>query len=158
MNEELLTDMTVCFGSVFFCDQNFEISRHVKPDPNWFSYFKQRRLCEIRSTITLTFLEMESSPRNSQGTENECRFHLSMLSPVWRAKMCMKDGGQLLSLDKDDLNLFTKAVALASGVTVTMSGGLEELITLGIFADQYQIEAIQGDVENAVMDRLTVKS
>jgi hypothetical protein len=39
----------------------------------------------------------------------------------------MKDGGQLLSLDKDDLILFTKAVALASGSIVTMSGQLEEL-------------------------------
>ncbi len=39
-----------------------------------------------------------------------------------------------------------------------MERGLEDLIALGKFADQYQIEAIQGDVEEAVMDRLTVES
>ncbi len=88
-------------------------------------------------------------------------FHLSTLSPVWRAKLCDKYStgkGQLLSLGEEDSTLFLKVVAVGSGATVTVSGGLEELMGLVRLADQYQVEVIQGDMEQAVLERLTAES
>jgi hypothetical protein len=86
---------------------------------------------------------------------------LSMLSPVWRAILCGNIGaseGKLLSMDEDEEFLFSKVVALGCGEAVTLDRGLEELIGLGRIADRYQVEAIHGDVEEALMYRLTVES
>jgi hypothetical protein len=41
---------------------------------------------------------------------------------------------------------------------VTVDRGLQELIELVQMADRYQMEAIQGDLEEAVIDRLTVEN
>jgi WD40 repeat protein len=63
-----------------------------------------------------------------------------------------------LNMDEDDELLFTKVVALGCGESVQVERGLEGLIGLGRMADQYQMEAIQGEVEDAVINRLTVES
>jgi hypothetical protein len=83
-----------------------------------------------------------------------------MLSPVWRAKLCGEigaDKGKLLCLDEEDATLFTKVVALGNGATVTIGEGLEELIEIVRMVDRYQVEAIQDDMEDALLDRLTVE-
>ena len=68
-------------------------------------------------------------------------FLLSMLSPVWRAKLCGEVGGnperRLLNLDSEHVSLFSKVVALGSGASVTLGDGLDELIGLVRMADQY---------------------
>ena len=86
---------------------------------------------------------------------------MCMLSPAWRAKLCGEvgaDEGKLLNLDDLDESHFSKVVALGCGESVTVGKGLEELIELVRIADRYQMEAIQGDLEEAVMDRLRVES
>ena len=64
----------------------------------------------------------------------------------------------MLNMDEEDEPLFSKVVALGCGETVTLGEGLEELIGLVRIADRYQVEAIQSDVEEAVMDRLKIES
>ena len=88
-------------------------------------------------------------------------FLLSMLSPVWRARLCGGVGaneGQVLNMEGEKETLFTKVVALGCGRSVLMGSGLEELSELARMADRYQVEAVQGDVEQALMDQLTVES
>ena len=68
------------------------------------------------------------------------------------------EAGRQLNLDERDESVFSKVLMLGCGESIPVERGLEDLIMLGRFADQYQIEAIQGDVEEAVMDRLTVES
>ena len=83
-------------------------------------------------------------------------FLLSILSPVWRAKLCGEIGaseGRVLMMDADEETLFWKVVALGCGESVTVGEGLDELIGLARMADLYQMEAIQGDLEEAVKGR-----
>ncbi len=88
-----------------------------------------------------------------------------MFSPAWRVKLCGEIGADernLLKMDEEDKSHFLKVVALSCGESVLIGSGadsqIDELIGLARMADKYQIEAIQGDVEEAVMDRLTVES
>ena len=86
---------------------------------------------------------------------------MSILSPVWRAKLCGDIGGEArwqLALDGGETGLFRKLVALGSGAAVTVEGGVEGLMGLGLMADRYQVEAVQGAVEEAVVRLLTVES
>ena len=81
------------------------------------------------------------------------------VEPVWRAKLCRAIGGEArwqLALDRSEAGLFSKVVALGSGASVTMEGGLEAAVGLGRMADRYQVEA--GAVEDAVVRLLTVAS
>jgi hypothetical protein len=59
------------------------------------------------------------------------------------------EAGRQLNLDERDESTFSKAVMLGCWESITGERGREDLIALGRFADQYQIEAIQGDVEEA---------
>ncbi len=96
----------------------------------------------------------------TQRTERVSGFLLSLLSPVWRAKLSGEVGtndGRMIIVEEEDEVFFWKMVALGCGETVSVSSGLDELIGLALIADRYQVEAIQGDVEEAVMDRLTVE-
>ena len=96
-----------------------------------------------------------------QHAEKASSFLLCMLSPAWRAKLCGEvgaDEGKLLNLDDLDESHFSKVVALGCGESVTVGKGLDELIELVRIADRYQMEAIQGDLEEAVMDRLKVEN
>ena len=55
-------------------------------------------------------------------------FLLSILSPVWRAKLCGEIGaseGRVLMIDADDEKLFWKVVALGCGESVTSGSGRE---------------------------------
>jgi hypothetical protein len=84
-----------------------------------------------------------------------------MLSFAWRAKLCGEIGnneGKLLNLDEEDEVIFSKFVALGCGESVTIGRGLEELVGLGRMADLYRMEAILSDVEEAVLNRLTMES
>jgi len=89
-------------------------------------------------------------------------FLLSMLSPVWRAKLCGDVGGESrrqLDLAGEEASAFKKLLALGSGAAVTMDGGVEELVALGRMADRYQVEVVQSAVEDAVVSgHLTVGS
>jgi hypothetical protein len=64
----------------------------------------------------------------------------------------------MIILEEEDEVLFWKVVELGCGEIVSVGSGLDELIGLALMADRYQVEAIQSDVEEAVMDRLTVES
>ena len=58
---------------------------------------------------------------------------MSILSPVWRAKLCGDIGGEArwqLALDGGETGLFRKLVALGSGAAVTVEGGVEGLMGL----------------------------
>ncbi len=71
-------------------------------------------------------------------------FLLSMLSPVWRAKLLGgigTDEGKKLNLEDEDESLFSRMVALGCGESVAF-GRLEELLGLVRIADRYQVEAI----------------
>ena len=89
-------------------------------------------------------------------------FLLSMLSPVWRAKLCGDVGGESrrqLDLAGEEASAFKKLLALGSGAAVTMDGGVEQLVALGRMADRYQVEVVQSAVEDAVVSgHLTVGS
>jgi hypothetical protein len=88
-------------------------------------------------------------------------FLLSMLSAVWRTKLCgevgSKEGHMIICMDEEDSSLFSKVVALGCGETVALGEGLEELIGLVRMADRYQMEAVLDDLEEAVIDRLTLE-
>jgi hypothetical protein len=91
---------------------------------------------------------------------------VSMLSPVWRATLCSEIGinkigfkkGWTLNMEEDDVLLFSKLVDLGCGKSVKVVRGLDELIEMLRLADRYQVEAIQGEMEAAVIDRLTVEN
>ena len=84
---------------------------------------------------------------------------MSILSPVWRAKLCgdIWRGARQLALEAGDAGLFSKLLALGSGAAVKVEGGLGGLMALGLMADRYQVEAVQGAVEEAVVGLLTVE-
>jgi len=80
---------------------------------------------------------------------------------VWRAKLCGDIGSEArwqLALDGEEAGLFRKLVALGSGAAVRVEGGVGGLMGLGLMADRYQVEAVQGAVEEAVVRLLTVES
>ena len=83
------------------------------------------------------------------------------MSPVWRTKLCRHIGPDAqwqLVLDGRDAGLFSKLVALGSGASVRMEGGIEEAVGLGQMADRYQVEVVQGAVEDELLRLLTVES
>jgi hypothetical protein len=61
-------------------------------------------------------------------------------------------------MTEEDEAFFSKVVALGCGETVAMEEGLEELLGLAKLVDRYQVEAIQTNMEQAVLDRLTVEN
>jgi hypothetical protein len=80
---------------------------------------------------------------------------------VWRAKLCGDLGDETrreLALEGGEAGLFSKLVALGSGASVTMDGGMEGVVALGRMADRYQVEVVGGVVEEAVMRLLTVEN
>ena len=88
-------------------------------------------------------------------------FLLSVLSPVWRAKICGDVGGNTrwqLDLAGDDSYIFSKLVMLGCGTSVTMDGGVDEVVALGRMADLYQVEVAKCAVEDALLSLLTVES
>ena len=88
-------------------------------------------------------------------------FLLSILSPVWRAKLCGEMGGETrwqLALDGGEAFMFSKLIKLGSGESVTIEGGLGGVVALGLMADRYQVEAVQGAVEDAVVKLLTLEN
>jgi WD40 repeat protein len=113
---------------------------------------------EYRSTM---ISDLQSLRRGAAPTGSASGFLLSVLSPVWRAKLCGDLGGETrreLALEDGEAGLFSKLVALACGVAVTMDGGLEEVVALGRMADRYQVEVVEGVVEDAVVRLLTVEN
>jgi hypothetical protein len=98
--------------------------------------------------------------RTLEHTEMASGFLLSILSPVWRAKLCSGigiEGRHKLNLDGEEVALFPKMLDVAIGVAVTVDG-LRELIGMVRMADRYQMESIQGALEEAVLNKLTVES
>ena len=98
--------------------------------------------------------------RTAELQDKASGFLLSVLSPVWRAKLCGDIGGGArwqLALDGGEAGLFSKLVALGSGAAVRVDGGVGGLMALGLMVDRYQVEAVQGAVEEAVVGLLTVE-
>jgi hypothetical protein len=99
----------------------------------------------------------------TQHTEKSNSFLLSMVSPVWRTNLCGELGTDkpwALDMSEEDASVFLQVVALGCGKTVVVAKGLdslEGLIEILGMADRYQVKAILGDLEEAVMDRLTVQ-
>ena len=89
-------------------------------------------------------------------------FLLSLLSPVWRTKLCGLFGCQQraeLKLAGGEATAFRQLLELGCGEKVVLDGGLEELMSLGRMAHRYQLELVQCAVEDAVLSRhLTVES
>ncbi len=67
-------------------------------------------------------------------------FVLSLLSPVWRAKLGGAFGNaRQLDLEAVDAPLFSSVLALGCGAAVSLVGGMEALLALGLMADKYQV-------------------
>jgi hypothetical protein len=111
-----------------------------------------------QNEIVVTFTH---GGRTAAPTDKASGFLLSVLSPVWRAKLCGDIGGEArwqLTLDGGETGLFRQLVALGSGAAVRIEGGLEGAMGLGLMADRYQVEAVQGALEEEVVRLLTVES
>ena len=107
------------------------------------------------------FCLINDNRRPAANVNNASGFLLSILSPVWRAKLCGDIGGAArwqLALEGREAGLFSKLVALGSGASVTIEGGLGGAVELGLMADRYHVEAVQEAVEEAVVRLLTVES
>ena len=63
-----------------------------------------------------------------------------------------------LKLDDNESSVFPKLMALGSGASVKIDGGLQELLSLGLMADRYQVEVVQCSVEDAVLTLLTLET
>jgi hypothetical protein len=87
---------------------------------------------------------------------------MSFLSPVGRAKLCGHLGRYSRwqrALDGEDAWLFSTLMRLGCGAPVTMGGcWVGEVVALGRMEDLYQVEAVQGTVEEAILRQLTVES
>jgi hypothetical protein len=104
---------------------------------------------------------MKPNGRTAAPSDKASGFLLSVLSPVWRATLCGDIGGEArreLALDGGEGELFRKLVALGCGAAVTVEGGVEGLMALGLMAGRYQVDAVQVAVEEAVVRLLTVES
>ena len=113
--------------------------------------------------MQVTSIDSDRSPqrRGAGPAVKASGYLLSLLSPVWRAKLCGHIGTEArrqLALDESEARLFSKLVALGSGASVRMEGGLREAVGLGLMADRYQVEVVQDAVEDAVMRLVTVES
>ena len=76
---------------------------------------------------------------------------------MWRAKLCRDIGGGTrwqLALDGGEAGLFLK---LGSAAAVRVEGGVGGVMALKLMADRYQVEAVQGAVEERVVGLLTVE-
>jgi hypothetical protein len=86
---------------------------------------------------------------------------LSMLSPVWRAKLCRgfsADSRWRLELEDSDLSSFGQILELFSGLQVKLVGGIKELMELGRIADLYGMEDVLHAVEDEAMRQLTIET
>ena len=84
---------------------------------------------------------------------------LSVLSPVWQAKLCRgldKASRSRLDLTLDDAASFATAVELGCGRSTAVRGGLAGLLSVGRLADAYGIEHVHRAVEWEATRRLTV--
>ncbi len=71
-------------------------------------------------------------------------FVLSLLSPVWRAKLSGAFGkARHLDLEVEDEPYFASALALGCGAAVALEGGMEALLALALMADKYQVSFTQ---------------
>ena len=84
---------------------------------------------------------------------------LSVLSPVWQAKLCRglnQASKSRLDLTLDDAASFETAVQLGCGRSAAVRGGLAGLMGVGRLADAYGIEHVHRAVEWEATRRLTV--
>jgi hypothetical protein len=88
-------------------------------------------------------------------------FLLSLLSPVWRAKLCgsfADSSNGRLELQADEEATFQQLLHLGIGATATISGGLRGLVVVAMMADRYRMEAVLEAVEAELLRRLTVET
>ena len=87
-------------------------------------------------------------------------FLLSIVSPVWKAKICSVLGfaNNRLDLANEDASSFLSAVRLGCGQSARIQGGLAGLLDVGRLADMYRIEHVHKAVEWEAERRLTVKT
>ena len=82
------------------------------------------------------------------------------MSPVWRAKLCGRLGSQKrqLDLEGEDEAVFRSILDLGVGSDVMLPGGLGELLAIGRTVDRYQVEVVQGAVEEAALGLITIQT
>jgi hypothetical protein len=86
---------------------------------------------------------------------------LSILSPVWQAKLCRgltEASRSRLDLTPDDAASFATTVQLGCGQSADVRGGLNGLLDVGRLADTYGIEHVHRAVEWEAARRLTVET
>ncbi len=86
---------------------------------------------------------------------------LSVLSPVWQAKLCRglsEASRSRLDLTVDDAASFATAVQLGCGQSADVRGGLNGLLDIGRLADIYGIEHVHRAVEWEAARRLTIET
>ena len=87
---------------------------------------------------------------------------LSLVSPVWKAKLCRADwslqsSARCLHLESEARTSFDFVLDLVCGREV-LSGGIKELISLGQFADMYGIDVVCQAIEDTVLRHLAIDS
>ena len=98
------------------------------------------------------------SSRSSHKTLKASGCLLSLLSPVWRAKLCRgfsKESRWQLKLEESDAANFGKILDLFSGLGTEVAG-IHELMDLGRMADQYGMDDVLSTVEDEAMRHLTI--
>ena len=106
-----------------------------------------------------SLIEFRSRPSSNEAYSSA--FLLSMLSPVWRAKLCrgsfFDEGSScILLLGHSDAIAFHHAVAVGCGAEVAIGGGLAGLIAVGQLADTYGMDGVCAAVEEAALARMSV--
>ena len=112
------------------------------------------------SMLTLTGDLFSHERRGSLPPLRANRFLLSMLSPVWQAKLCGDLGSVArwkLNLDGDDPCMFSHLLALSCGKSIRLDGH-GAMFALGRMSNQYQVESVQCAVEDTLVKLLEVEN
>ena len=90
-------------------------------------------------------------------------FLLCMLSPVWRAKLCLdtkvwktEESRRCLELEPDDEKVFDELIDLGCGIPVQITKGLKHLMHIGKVADKYGMDEVLATVEEEALKMLNI--
>ena len=101
------------------------------------------------------------SYRASPETVKSSSFLLSLLSPVWGAKITrLERTGPTMTLDlgaEESPAVFAKLVDAAMGAEVELPGGMQELLAMGLMADRCLMPDVRSAVEREGLARLDVR-
>ena len=93
--------------------------------------------------------------RNSDTTDMANSFILSLMSPVFLAKVCCPIGTgeqrKHLLLEAEDASIFSDLMTLGVGSSIKVQGSLSDLIRLGKLADYLQMNVVASAVESSAI-------